>query len=97
MAQRLKRCQCCGKLVARSFRVCTYCQTPFERFRMNHERVKLCHVLAHKKGLDDETYRLRLNAVGVKSSKQMTKAQYLEFVKNINTLPDMPRKNEKAD
>lgn len=60
-------------------------------WRMTIERVKLVHVLARaRKGLDAETYRLRLRAIGVESSKQLNRAQFHRFLRGLAELPDVP-------
>lgn len=63
------------------------------RWRMTDERVRLVHIMARaRKGLDEETYRLRLRAVGVASSKQLSRAQFRQFVTGLRALPDRVRK-----
>lgn len=55
--------------------------------------VRRVHAVARgQKGLDEETYQLRLQAVGVASSKDFTKAQYVEFMKGLARLPDVLRR-----
>jgi hypothetical protein len=61
------------------------------RWRMTGERVRLVHVIARsRKGLDEENYRLRLAAVGVASSKLLSRAQFHQFLNGLRTLPDTP-------
>lgn len=55
---------------------------------MTRDRLKLVHALARRKGLDDETYRLRLGAVGVTSSKELKRESFQAFVDGLNKLPD---------
>lgn len=58
-------------------------------WRMTPERIRAVHVLAMTtKGLDEETYRLRLGAVGVESCKQFTREQYHTFMGALRDLPD---------
>lgn len=60
-------------------------------WRMTIERIRLVHVLARsRKGLDAETYRLRLRALGVESSKQLNRAQFHRFLRGLSELPDVP-------
>lgn len=60
-------------------------------FRMTKERVRYVHALALKrKGLSYEIYKLRLGAVGVKSSTQLKRASYARFVAGLKALPDAP-------
>jgi len=89
MARKYKQCPRCGLSSQRGTKVCSHCQNHFERWRMNTERIRLCHVLAKRKGLDDEVYRWRLNALGVESCKDLKKSQFFEFVKGLNSLPDL--------
>ena len=59
--------------------------------------VRHVHIVARvQKGLDEETYKLRLRAVGAESSKNFTRVQYVEFMKGLAKLPDMPRRRPGA-
>lgn len=61
-------------------------------WRMTRERIARVHAVARgQKGLDEETYRLRLLAVGVESSKQLTRPQFLALMQGLAKLPDRPR------
>lgn len=57
---------------------------------MDNERIRLVHVLKARKGLDDETYRLRLGAVGVDSCKQLSRGAFRTFLQGLAALPDRP-------
>lgn len=60
-------------------------------FRMGAPELKAVHTLAMAtKGLDEETYRLRLGAAGVASSKQFTRRQFVDFMRALRALPDAP-------
>lgn len=59
-------------------------------WKMTPDRIKLVHVVKARKGLDDETYRLRLNAVGVGSCKQLTRESFRTFITGLASLPDSP-------
>lgn len=60
-------------------------------WRMTRERITRVHAVARgQKGLDEETYRLRLRAVGVESSKQLTQAQFRDLMQGLAKLPDRP-------
>jgi len=71
-----------------------YCLTPLvkKRFRMTRARLARVHILAQKKGLivgrDDELYRLRLQDIGVASSKDFKQADYVQFIRDVRRLPD---------
>lgn len=61
------------------------------RWKMTADRVKYVHALAMgRKGLDDDTYRLRLSSVGVESSLQLNRVQYLSLIQGLAKLPDKP-------
>ena len=60
------------------------------RFRMTRDLLRLVHVEAANKGLDDATYRLRLRAVGVASSKDFDRATFKRFMSELAKLPDAP-------
>lgn len=58
---------------------------------MTPERIRRVRVLAHaRKGLDHDTYRLRVGAVGGDSTKTLTRAQYLQLLLGLRALPDAP-------
>lgn len=60
------------------------------RWSMSAENIRLVHVVKSRKGLDEETYRLRLGAVGVASCKDLNQAQFRKFLEGMATLPDSP-------
>jgi len=63
---------------------------------MTRERIRHVHALAYaRKGLDRETYRLRLSAVGVESSIYLGRDQYERLVEGLMRLPDCPAWIEK--
>lgn len=59
-------------------------------WRMDADKIKLVHVLKARKGLDDDTYRLRLGAVGVTTSKALKREQFHTFLRGLAALPDVP-------
>lgn len=60
-------------------------------WRMTRERIRHVHALAYgRKGLDEDTYRLRLRAVGVGSSLELDRAQFERLVQGLLRLPDAP-------
>lgn len=66
-------------------------------FRMTRERIRAVHVLARsRKGLDEETYRLQLQAVGVESSLALNRQQFHRLMRALRALPDAPAKRPKA-
>lgn len=71
---------CCGLMLAARRR---------QRWKMSAGLVRQVHTIARKqKGLDEETYRMRLGAVGVVSCKDFTKQQYRVFMGALARLPD---------
>lgn len=59
------------------------------RWKMSAALVRQVHAVARQqKGLDEETYRLRLSAVGVESCKEFTRKQYQVFMAALSRLPD---------
>lgn len=57
---------------------------------MTPVNIRLVHVLKARKGLDEETYRLRLGAVGVDSCKQLSRTAFRTFLSGLAALPDVP-------
>lgn len=60
-------------------------------FVMTPNRIRTCHVLKTRKGLDDEAYRARLQCVGVTTCKALDREQYHAFLKGLAALPDAPK------
>lgn len=59
------------------------------RWKMSPSMVRQVHAIARRqKGLNEETYRMRLGAVGVESSKDFTRRQYHDFMRGLTKLPD---------
>lgn len=71
---------CCGVFLLASRRP----------WAMRPEYVKLVHVVKARKGLDEETYRLRLQAVGVASCKDLGREAFRTFIRELGKLPDSP-------
>ena len=61
-------------------------------WRMTAENIRLVHVLKARKGLDDETYRLRLAVEGVASCKDLGRGAFRRFIQALAQLPDAPRR-----
>jgi len=85
-----RQCPRCGIMNGLQHKTCTSCLTPLrqKRFRMDNIKIKYVHVLAKKKGLDDELYRLRLNALGVNSCKDLKADTYFKFINGLRALPN---------
>lgn len=91
-----RECPLCG---ARTTRVwcCGLDLAAAKPWRMTGARVHAVHVLARaQKGLDEETYRARLGAVGLKSCLDMNRLQFHEFMRALRALPDAPERAPKA-
>lgn len=79
---------CCGLVLAARRR---------PRWKMSSAMVRQVHAVARRqKGLDEETYRLRLSAVGVESCKDFTQLQFRTFMAALARLPDMVQPARRA-
>lgn len=66
-------------------------------FRMTANLVRALRRYAHgRKGLDEETYRLHLNAVGARSTLQLTRVQHTNLLQRLASLPDRPARQGRA-
>lgn len=85
----MRQCPVCGGRT-RASRCCgVHLAAPF---RMSGSRVKALRAYAHgRKGLDEETYRLHLRAVGVDSTLHLDAPSYNALLARLRRLPDMPR------
>lgn len=62
------------------------------RWSMNRQRVRAVHIVARvRKGLDEETYRMRLATLGVETCKQFSREQFRQFMAGLRGLPDVPQ------
>lgn len=87
---RRRRCPRCERLTGAS-NCCGIDLTVRPRpWVMDKARIHLVHVVKARKGLDDETYRLRLGAVGVDSCKQLSRRAFSTFLQGMAALPDAP-------
>ena len=87
----LRICPLCGTTTTRTDCCGIDLTVSPRRFRMSPYLVKLVHTIAARKGLDDETYRMRLQAVGVDTCKALDLDRFKRFMVGLNTLPDCPR------
>lgn len=87
---RRRRCPRCERATGATY-CCGIDLTARRRpWRMTADKVRLVHVLKARKGLDDDTYRLRLAAVGVDSCKQLSREAFRTFLQGLASLPDRP-------
>jgi hypothetical protein len=69
---------------------------------MNHYRISKPFIialrrLAHgRKGLDEDTYRMHVRAVGAESTTELTREQHQALVKRLVALPDKPKPQGRA-
>lgn len=84
-----EQCPACGDLTERD-RCCGIdLAAPFA---MTTARVKALRRYAHgQKGLDADTYRMHVVAVGASSTTALTRQQHTELLRRLGALPDRPR------
>lgn len=87
---RRRRCPRCERLTHRSDCCGVDLTARRKRFRMTTDMLRLVHVEVANKGLDEDTYRLRLGAVGVTSSKDFDRPTFKRFMSELAKLPDAP-------
>lgn len=83
-------------------RQCPRCGTKTQRVSCCGERLPdgwhmnprawsaLRHLAFNRKGLDGDTFRLQLHAVGALKAKSLTLLQFNDLVARLNQLPDRP-------
>jgi hypothetical protein len=63
-----------------------------ECFRISPAMVKALRRLAHgQKGLDEDTYRAHVRAVGCESTLDLTRRQHAALLQRLVALPDSPK------
>lgn len=83
------QCPACGSATERSECCGIYLAGPFH---MTTPRVRALRAYAHgRKGLDAETYRMHVRAVGVESTLDLDRDQYNALLRRLRPLPDRPR------
>jgi len=61
-------------------------------FKISPAMVKALRRLAHgQKGLDEETYRAHVRAVGCESTLDLTRPQHAALLQRLVALPDSPK------
>lgn len=66
-------------------------------FRMSANRVRALRAYVHgRKGLDDDTYRLHLGAVGARSTLELNREQHDALMKRLAALPDAPPRHARV-
>lgn len=75
---------CCGMRLGRPF-------------SMSRDRISALRRYVHgRKGLDQDTYRMHLHAVGATSTSLLTRAQHDALLERLRALPDMPPRRRTA-
>lgn len=90
----MNQCPACGSET--SARIC--CGVDLEApFVMTTARIRSLRRYAHgMKGLDEETYRMHLAAVGAKRTTELTREQHTALLRRLGGLPDRPRKRARG-
>lgn len=90
----MNQCPACGSET--TARIC--CGVDLEApFVMTTARIRSLRRYAHgMKGLDEETYRMHLAAVGAKSTTELTREQHTALLRRLGGLPDRPRKRARG-
>ena len=84
-----EQCPACGTVTERSECCGIYLAGPF---RMTTPRVRALRAYAHgRKGLDAETYRMHVRAVGCESTLDLSRDQYNALLRRLRQLPDRMR------
>lgn len=84
-----RQCPVCGTSTSSSSCCGVRLNAPF---RMTRARVRALRAYVHgRKGLDDDTYRLHLAAVGADSTLHLTARSYNALLARLRPLPDRPR------
>lgn len=90
---RQKPCPRCRASIGARRQRCPQCQADLRRapWQMTAGRIRVLRTIVHtRKGLDEETYRDLLGAMGVTSTKKLTRQQYLDLRARLMSLPDSP-------
>jgi hypothetical protein len=92
-----RECPMCGRTVETTW-CCGLDLSAGGAWRMTYDRIRAVHILACAvKGLNEETYRMRLAAVGVTTCKDLTRAQFYEFMAGLRALPDVEKKPKPSE
>lgn len=95
-AVRAHRCPLCDRSTTNGYCCGIDLTVRRRRWKMTPALCKLVHVVAARKGLDDDTYRLRLQARGVKSSKDFDRETFKAFMADLSRLPDAPARRARG-
>lgn len=66
-------------------------------FCISKPLVKALRRLAHgQKGLDEDTYRMHVRAVGCESTLELTRQQHQDLIQRLLALPNKPKPQGRA-
>lgn len=89
---KLNDCPMCGTRTRRPY-CCGIALNERRPWRMTPALVRTVHVIARaKKGLTEEEYRMRLGAVGARTSLEFSREQFHAFMAGLRKLPDVVRR-----
>ncbi len=100
MSTRTRPCPRCGTrypfrdAAGKTITHCRSCRVPLrpKRFHMNKRRTRWVHIyFLSRKGLTYHEYKLRLQAVGVDTCKDLNREQYARLFREGRKLPDSPK------
>jgi len=84
-----RQCPACGSLTRTPSCCGVFLDAPF---RMTTARIRALRRFVHgRKGLDEATYRLHLEAVGATSTTELTRDQHDALLARLGKLPDRKR------
>lgn len=91
MSTTLRQCPHCGTR-SRRINCCGVILTERRRWRMTKTMVRHVQIFARaRKGLDEDTYRMNLAAVGASSTTKLTRTQHTELMQRLGRYPDSPK------
>lgn len=91
MTAHLHQCPRCGTR-SRRLTCCGVILSERRRWHMTAPMVRHVQIFAKaRKGLDDDTYRLNLTAVGATSTTKLTRDQHHDLMLRLGRYPDSPK------
>lgn len=91
MTAPIRQCPRCG-IRSRRMVCCNIILTERRRWHMTPAMVRHVQIFAKaRKGLDEDTYRLNLGAVGAISTTKLTRTQHTDLMQRLGRYPDSPK------
>lgn len=91
MSAPIRQCPRCGTR-SRRLSCCGVILSERRRWRMSAAMVRHVQIFAKaRKGLDEETYRMNLAAVGATSTTKLTRTQHHDLMLRLGRYPDSPK------